>query len=192
MARPAVKSAAMLLAAAALVASFLLARSGCGRAGRAPGEGRAGPSAIAPGGDQPKTMIELYFSLPDGSALATERRLVRRDEDTVAQSRAIIEELKRGSEGGLAPLLPVEMEVRAVFLVGKELVIDLQPRVREAAAGTLQEALIWYSVVNSIIMNVKQVSGVRFLVDGLETDAILGHMDMRGAFSERLDLVKWY
>jgi hypothetical protein len=103
----------------------------------------------------------------------------------------VLDELRKGPTGNLAPLLPVEFELRSLVLAGDTLVVDLQPAILGAGAGAFQEALLWASVTDSIVMSVRDVAAVQFLVDGQERDAILGHVDTRGPFHEQLDLVRW-
>jgi len=155
--------------------------------GGTPGSGAPAPAGVA----TPRSAAMLYFSAPDGALLAPERRIVALPEDTLDRCRSILEELKKGPRQKAAPLLLVDLELRSLFLVDTVLVIDLQPKVRELAVGALQEALLWYSVVNSLIANnPDKVSAIHFLVDGAEADTILGHLDMRGPFRERPDLVR--
>lgn len=147
--------------------------------------------ADAPRGAE-KTTIDLFFSSPDGSALVAEQRVIPMAGDPASRCRRIIVELLAGPLGDLAPLVPPEMKIRAIFIADNVLVIDLEQEITGVQVGVYQETLVWYSLINSIIMHVKEIGGVRFLVNGQEEDNILGHMDMRGVFPERLDLVRWY
>jgi hypothetical protein len=139
-----------------------------------------------------KLAVELFFASPDGSGLVSEKRVIPRAEDDLSKASLIMAELKKGPRKKLSPLMPPEMEVRSLYLAEGTLVVDLQPEISGVAAGAFQEVLLWYSMVNSIIMNVHGINAVHFLVDGEEKDRILGHLDMRGAFKERLELVRWY
>ncbi len=152
--------------------------------------GKGGSPAATPG-EEGKSSAELFFSSAEGTALVPRRRVLPAAADTLARCRVIIDELKRAPGEGLVSLLPVEFEVRSLFVDNSILVVDLQPRIREVQAGVFQELLMWYSLVDSVIMNVKDIGAVQFIVDGQEVDSILGHLDMRGPFAERLDLVRW-
>jgi hypothetical protein len=144
------------------------------------GGGEPLPPVVVGGG---KMEAHLFFSTPDGASLAVERRDIPNGEDVPARCRIIIDELKKGPREGMSPLLPVELDLRTLFLNEKLLVIDLDPRIKVSTAGVTQEALIWYSIVNSITASLPEVTSVRFLLDGQEADTILGHLDMRGEFN---------
>ncbi len=134
--------------------------------------------------------LELYFSTADGTALAPESRQVALAGGLEGRCRLIVDELKAGSRTDLVSLVPVEFELRSVYVAEPLAVLDLAPAIRGAAVGLTQEILLWYSIVNGLIMNIPEVKSVIFLVDGQETDTILGHTDMRGPFSAAPDLVK--
>jgi spore germination protein GerM len=179
---------AVVLTAAAV--AVLVLRQG-------PRGGPVGPGGVAstrpaaPAGGR-KTAVELFFSSSDGSGLIPEKRLIPRAENALDKASFILDELIKGPAQKLIPLLPPEFSVRTVFVSDDILVIDLDPQLLGVSAGAGQEILMWYSVVDSIIMNVNEINTVHFLVDGRERDGILGHVDMKGAFRERLDLVRWY
>lgn len=167
---------------------YLLARRG--GVLHLPGEDKPQVAATpgAEGGDFP---VELYFSSKDGGSLIPERRRVAAPEDALGRCRVVLDELRRGPSERLAALLPVEFEVRSLILAGDTLVVDLQPGILGAAVGAVQEALLWASVTDSIVMSVRDVAAVQFLVEGQERDVILGHVNTRGPFGEQLDLVRW-
>jgi hypothetical protein len=186
----------ILFFVAAVIAAGLLAWKVTVRHGLTPGDVVAPEPPDAAGSREAARSIgvlsevELYFSTPDGAALAPETRQVPLSGSLEERCRRLIEELQAGSRTELATLLPVEFEIRSLFVTEPVAVVDLTPSIRGASAGVTQEILLWYSIVNGLIMNIPEVKSVIFLVDGQETDTILGHTDMRGPFSAAPDLVR--
>ncbi len=58
--------------------------------------------------------------------------------------------------------------------------LEIQGAVAGAlAAGTLDEALAVYAIVNALTTNLPDVTAVQILVDGKEVDTLAGHVDLR-------------
>ena len=56
--------------------------------------------------------------------------------------------------------------------------------------GSQTEFLTVYSIVNSLALNIPQISSVKILIEGRETMTIAGHIDSRFPFKANMILVR--
>ncbi len=140
------------------------------------------PQAASPAAQsQPETPagtrdIVLYFAAADGRGLAAERRAIECGDSAVENCRQALKELIAGSKGGLAPILPSNVQIRGVYLLENgELVVDFSRElISEHARFTSAdiESLMAQGVVNTLVQAPLQgkadapVQRVRFLFEG--------------------------
>jgi|WetSurMetagenome_2_1015567.scaffolds.fasta_scaffold08580_4 hypothetical protein len=159
---------------AVLALSLLLA--GCRRGAAPPLPGQTatelGPQAqqvqralfYPSGGDQ------LLSSVPVPMAVSGNAQ-----EDMEAVVRRLI--VGPPGQGQTQPFLE-RSDVRSVFMLGSEAVVDLTGPVRTGAGSDTEAARI-YGVVMTLCSNFPEVHSVRILVDGQEVESLLGHIDLR-------------
>lgn len=145
------------------------------------------PSVPAPPGSEREVL--LYFSSPDGNALAPERRRIALTQSTTENCRLLLQALISGPRDMLSPILPGTARIRALYLLEDgELVVDLS---RELLAEHAQfksmtlEALMFYGMVNTVTQSIVKgeeepaVQRVRFLIEGLPPQEIFpAHLDL--------------
>lgn len=75
-------------------------------------------------------------------------------------------------------------EIREVYLVGQGLaVIDLNAAFAgEQTSGIMAEELTITSIVQTLSVNLPELTRVKFLVEGKEQDTLAGHADLSGTY----------
>ena len=137
--------------------------------------------------------VQLCFSSPDATHLAVEEREIESESDPRMVAVRILNALMQGpSSTDFAPTLPSDLGVRDVFVSPDGCaIVDLQSGwTQTGLGGTSAEMLAIYSMVNSLVFSVPQIRTVRFLVDGKETESLLGHLDARTIFHPNSRIMK--
>jgi hypothetical protein len=104
----------------------------------------------------------------------------------------IIESLIKGPKGELVRTIPEEAVLKA-FYVTKDgaSYADFNSDIRDKhPGGSFTELLTIYSIVNSLQMNIPEISSVKILIDGKEAATLAGHVDLRFPFRADTALVK--
>lgn len=132
--------------------------------------------------------VLLYFANADASALVPETRIVDRSDSAVENCRVVLQELLKGpATATLTPILPTAAEIKAIYLLDDELVLDFSSSLHmeqgELKSASL-EALMIYGIVNTLTQGALQtqrelVREVRFLVEGYRPpDSFPAHIDL--------------
>lgn len=134
-----------------------------------------------PGGRAPlaaETVAHLYFADPQGLLLTSEARVMPRQADPRQQAHWLVTELMRGPRHGGLTTLPPQTELRALFVTPDEIAtVDFSAAVREHHPdGVRSELLSVYAVVNTLILNLPEVSAVKILIEGREAATLAGHV----------------
>jgi hypothetical protein len=178
-----------LVAAAGLFGWLVM--SGLGRLLRAPAGPAPDPAADTPAvappaaaepAAGPRIKATLFFGAEDGHRLVGVEHDVPLAEGTVAQARALVAELLSAPPPSpLVRTIPEGTTLRGVYVSDQqEIFVDLDATVRaKHAGGSMQELLTVYSIVNTILVNLSNASGVQILIDGREADTLAGHVDLR-------------
>src|SRR5436190_491727 len=58
-----------------------------------------------------------------------------------------------------------------------------------APAGSLDEILTVYTIVNALTVNLPAITRVQILIDGKEVDTLAGHVDLRHPLAKSLEWV---
>jgi germination protein M len=127
----------------------------------------------------PEQRVILLFAGSDGM-LHPELRSVPLPEEVHERIRVVMDELLAGPRSAprLAPPVPYEASLKAVFVDqhGNAFVDLTAPP--EALTGSSTELMLAYGVVNSIILNCPEISAVQILFGGHEIDTLTGHLDL--------------
>ncbi len=183
--------ARVLFAAAALGGAWVLF---VGLPGWYPAEG---PGVSTGGADEgsaagAQTVSTLYYVSGDGMRLVgVPRRLARRANPT-AQARAILEQQLADPPPPLVSPIPPGTGLRAVYLTGDgDAFVDLTEEIALGHSGGSREELFTvYAVVNALTTNLAAVDAVQILVDGVEVDTLVGHVDLQRPLRQNLDLLE--
>ncbi len=135
--------------------------------------------------------VTLYFATADARLLSGESRSLSHSESTVENCRAALDALIEGPLPPLHALIPKAVDVRGMWLLDSgELVVDFTYPLQEARKSVSEEALLVYSVVDTLAQptlqgsDKKQVRSVRLLIGGLPpTNLYPAHLDLSGALT---------
>ncbi len=125
----------------------------------------------------PEQRLVLLFAAGDG-LLEPELRTLPVPLDVAGRVRVVVEQLLAGSRVGLEGVFPYPAELRAVFVDGRGTAfVDLSAP-PEPLAGSHQELLLAYGVVDSILLNCPELGSVQLLFGGEEVATLTGHLDL--------------
>lgn len=152
------------------------------------------PEPVASAPSEPSTEVRdvtLYFATADARLLSGESRSLAHSESTVENCRTALDALIEGPVPPLHALIPKSVDVRGVWLLDNgELVVDFTYPLQEARKSVSEEALLVYSVVDTLAQpalqgsDKRQVRSVRFLIGGLPpTNLYPAHLDLSGALT---------
>jgi spore germination protein GerM len=123
--------------------------------------------------------VKLFFQAADRPGLVMEERTVPFSSDLGTQLKAVVAELIQGSKSGLVATLPPETKVLEVFVSAKGVAyVDLSKEASQGTAGSHDELLSVYSIVNSLTVNFPAVKRVQILLEDRPTDTLAGHVDL--------------
>ena len=139
-----------------------------------------------------KTGVHLYFSDRDKPYLVAEERILLRSNDRLQYASAIVNELIEGPEQDLAPTIPEDVELKALYIAPDGVAyVDLTSDIRTRhPGGSESELLTIYSIVNSLGLNVPGIESVKILVGGRDAMTLAGHIDLRYPFETNMLLVR--
>ena len=153
----------------------------------------------APAGDAPdgaaagaRTVATLFYVSDDGARLVGSPRQLPRQADPTAQARVILEAQLGEPPPRLLSPIPAGTALRAVYLTGDgDAFVDLTGEVALGhSGGTREELFTVYAVVNALTLNLAAVDAVQILVDGVELDSLVGHVDLQRPLRPNLDLLE--
>jgi len=150
-------------------------------------------------------VVELYFYNPgrfpsDPDFLVPEERVIYQIADRTLMARQILLELFRGPQrrageaqdeisqdplaaGLKSPALPPGARLRQVFILEDgTAVVDLDSDTANNIEGAFYEYVAVQAVTRSLVDNLKDVTQVRFLVEGKEQDTLAGHLSISHPF----------
>ncbi len=167
------------------------------------GTGGAGPAAESSGGPsisgvpsaetQPVPVDHIYFADRSGRYLQAEERVLDGTEKGAERrGRTIVEALIKGPRTGLMRTLPAGTRLRGFYLAsGNRAFVDFSESIAEQHPGGCQsEILTLYSIVNSLVLNMPEVSTVKILVGGRDAATLAGHIDIRQPFTADMSLIR--
>ncbi len=139
-----------------------------------------------------KTGVHLYFADRDKPYLVAEERILPRSHDRRQYAAAIVNELIRGPEQELAPTIPENTTLKALYIASDGVAyVDVTDDIRtQHPGGSESELLTIYSIVNSLGLNVPEITSVKILVGGRDTTTLAGHIDLRFPFKTNMLLVR--
>ncbi len=137
-------------------------------------------------------MVHVYFADSIGHYLQAEERVIATAANGVEKGRLIINALIKGPKTDLVRTVPAETRLNAFYIAhGGRAYIDLSENVFiDNPGGSRTELLTVYSIVNSLILNMAEVSSVKILVNGSESSTLSGHIDNRYPFAADMLLIR--
>jgi len=148
------------------------------------GPGRPGPpsdvvevSALPTPTPAPEQRVMLLFGGADGM-LHPELRSVPLPAEVHERVRVVVSEVLAGPTGALAPVVPWQAELGAVFIDGRgNAFIDLTAPPKPLT-GSHTELMLAYGLVDAILLNCPELTAVQILLDGREVPTLTGHLDL--------------
>lgn len=142
--------------------------------------GAGGRGGDADGGEGEPMVVSLYFPGDDGFLYREERSLVAPATGS-GRAGAVVRALLEGPRtGGLIRPFPEEVELLGAYLGGDGTAfVDLggAELERPPTGGSLQEMMMVYSVVDSLVYNLDDVRRVVLLWNGEQRETFAGHLD---------------
>jgi hypothetical protein len=136
-----------------------------------------------------KIKARVFYVSADGAHLTSVERDVTYASDTVSQAREILRAQLEPASEPLVSAIPAGTTLKAVFLVGDQVFVDLGGGVASAhPGGAVGEQLTVYAVVHALTLNLPAVKSVQILIDGREVDTLAGHVDLRRPLPQNTDL----
>lgn len=134
----------------------------------------------------------LFYVSEDGTALIGVNRDVLYGATPAEQARLLVEAQVGTPPNGRLTAIPKGSTVRSVYLTeAHEAYVDLGGAIASGqAGGSLNEALTVYAIVNAVITNLPDITGVQILVDGKEVDSLAGHLDLRAPLGKATDWIQ--
>jgi hypothetical protein len=135
----------------------------------------------------PKRMVMLYFADKDRRDLVEEAREIEGGTTVTEDAKRILEELVKGPEADLLPVIPRAARVTNLFLEASGTAyVDFDRELTEGHAGGAREELLTvYSIVNTLAANLSQIKRVQILVDGAGVSTLAGDVDTREPLAPR-------
>jgi hypothetical protein len=125
-------------------------------------------------------LVALFFASPDGVALVREGREIDACGELNKCVEEVVGELINGPMGNLTPALPSATTLHGVSIQGDNAIIDLGGEiVNGLPGGSNSEMLAVYSIVNTVAVNFPKIRLVKLTINGMETDTLKGHLDLR-------------
>jgi germination protein M len=137
-------------------------------------------------------VVKLYFSGPQAEHLIVEERKVVALADMSEEAKEILKELIKGPlDSSLKPTIPLQTEVRDVYVKGDCFYVDFSLALKEKhPGGSSGELLTTYSIVNTLLINFPSQSRVQILIQGNPAETLAGHIDIRNPLGKKLDFIK--
>lgn len=160
---------------------------------QAPPSGSAAPGDVDAGSGEPlaKATVNLYFPSASAERLVAERREIietPRPADRGAQILAALLEGPQSSEA--LPAVPEGTTLYRLWVRDDGTAYaDFSGELAQGLAGSSQEILTLYAIVDSLAMNVPEIKRVAVLVNGRERETLGGHVDVRRPLPPEPDLV---
>jgi germination protein M len=124
--------------------------------------------------------IKLFFADANASSLVPEKRSVCVGLGVQADALAVAAELIKGPESErLFPTIPQGTRVINAYQVQDTLVLDFSRELQaNHSGGSAGELTTVYSIVNTMVENLRGVKKVQLLLEGEELESLAGHMDL--------------
>ena len=145
-----------------------------------------------PAAETMRRTVHLYFSEPDHSGLTAETRELPDPGTPAGLGKSILQALIDGPREKGERTLPASAVVRDLFVTDDGIAyVDFNAMVAEDHPGGVEmEFYSIYSVVNSLVLNLEEISAVKLLIGGRESETLAGHMDLRFPFKANILLIK--
>jgi len=136
--------------------------------------------------------VNLYFVDPDSEYLSAERRTLSKPFTQKQRITQTVKELISGPRGNLIRTTPTQTILNNVLIDNNKVVwLDFSAHLsKDHPGGSSAEITTVYSIVNTILLNYKEITKVRILIDGNAIETLAGHIDCSRALVADRGLIK--
>ena len=121
----------------------------------------------------------FFFPYQDRPALGVEKKELDVSGSIAAKAGTVVTVLMDGPKDGLAPAFPSGRGLRQIYVDrAGTAVVDLTAEAVATPAGTIEERLRLWALVNTLCYNFSEIKAVKVLVGGDERPSLLGHVDL--------------
>ena len=136
--------------------------------------------------------VALYFADPHSEYLVNEQREIK---DAFSKKQKIaktIDELIKGPKGNLIHTIASTTRLNNIQIDSDGIVwLDFNSHLsQDHPGGSLSEIMTVYSIVNTVLLNFKDLSKVGILIEGNEVRTLAGHIDCSKPFVLENDFIK--
>jgi len=142
--------------------------------------------------EAPGRRVQLYFSSVGGAHLRAEERRIEAG-DPLSAAEALLAGLLQGPEGAdLVSPIPSGTRLLHLFVTEEETAyVDFSSELSAShPGGVAAERSTLYAIVNTLILNVKEIERVQILIEGKPQATLAGHLDIRQPQTGDLLLVR--
>jgi spore germination protein GerM len=156
------------------------------------GDDEAKPEVTRAISEQGRLTRHLYYLDEDHRFLKAEERTLVEGDSVVEQAKETVKALIDGPQGRLLPTIPRETRLLSLYLSADGIAyVNFDRTIREEhSGGCLSEFFTVFSIVNSLSLNIPEISAVKILVEGQELKTIAGHIDTRFPFRPNMLMIK--
>lgn len=139
-----------------------------------------------------KSVVHLYFSDKKNSFLNAETRDLFHSDNPAEFGKNIVEALIEGPRTGLMRTIPADTTINAFYITRDGTAyVDLSDAIKDAHPGGVKSELFTiYSIVNSLTLNIPEISAVKILMSGKEAMTLDGHIDVRLPIKANMLLIR--
>jgi len=112
-------------------------------------------------------------------------------EDKIALATFIVERLfSIPNSPYLHPLFFNNFRLKGVYIIDNLLIVDIDNKsVKKSNIDVQMETLMVFSLVNTLMENIKGIESVQILINGEVTDTLMGHIDISKPLIPQLNLM---
>jgi sporulation and spore germination protein len=142
--------------------------------------------SLTPHATGPQEKIPVFIAYDDDGVIREETDSVPEVSEPSERAREVLRALlTRYLEKPSPHPLGVGSEVKDVYIVNRNLaVVDINSDfANQHRSGVLVESLTIASMIETLAINVPQITRVKIMVDGKERDTLSGHADLMGTYN---------
>jgi len=142
--------------------------------------------------DAPRRRVQLYFSSVDGDHLQAEERRIEAS-DPLGTAEALLAGLLQGPEAAdLVSPIPKGTRLLHLFVTEEGTAyVDFSSELSAShPGGVAAERFTLYAIVNTLILNLKEIERVQIMIEGKPQATLAGHLDIRHPKAGDLLLVR--
>lgn len=136
--------------------------------------------------------VDLYFGNPSSDNLVSESRKIAEVFSQKQKITRTIKELIKGPKGKLIHTIPPTTILKNVRIDSNGVAwLDFSSHLsHDHPGGSSAEIMTIYSIVNTVLLNFREVKKVRILIEDSEIETLAGHIDCSRPLVANRDFIK--